>query len=334
MIADARVLQPEFVPREVQHRDAEVNTLSSYVRPLTDGQTPDPVLLYGPSGVGKTCIAQFVMERLRESVVELNHQYVNCWDDHTRFQTLHRLLEGINRAYDIHRQSTPRDVLLDRLRDYDGPPYVVILDEVDQLQDKDLLYELHRIRHLSIIFIANREEDVFASLDERLQSRLRNSHRIHFTRYSNQELAAILQVRARAGLADSVINKQRLGHIAEHATGDARIAIGILRKAAQAAHTNGYGEIRTETIEAAVSEAQLEIEREVLSRLKPHQQTIYDIIHEAGEIDPPTLYGKYERQVGDPKTNRTVRNYLAKLEQYNLIEATGNTKARQYRVTD
>jgi len=334
MIADARVLQPEFVPREVQHRDAEVNTLSSYVRPLTDGQHPDPVLLYGPSGVGKTCIAQFVMERLRESVVELNHQYVNCWDDHTRFQTLHRLLEGIDRAYDIHRQSTPHDILLNRLRDYDGPPYVVILDEVDQLQNKDLLYELHRIRSLSIIFIANREEDIFTSLDERLQSRLRNCHRIHFTRYSNQELAAILQARARAGLADGVIDKLRLEYIAEHATGDARTAIGIVRKAAQAAHANGHDEIRTETIEGAVSEAKLEIEREVLNRLKPHQQTIYDIIREAGKIDPPTLYEKYKQQVEDPKTNRTVRNYLAKLEQYNLIEATGNTKARQYRVTD
>jgi len=98
-----------------------------------------------------------------------------------RFQTLHRLLEGIDRAYDIHRQSTPHDVLLDRLRDYDGPPYVVILDEVDQLQNKDLLYELHRIRHLSIIFIANREEDIFTSLDERLQNRLRNlsPHPLH-----------------------------------------------------------------------------------------------------------------------------------------------------------
>ena len=156
-------------------------------------------------------------------------------------------------------------------------------------------------------------------------------HRIHFTHYSNQELVAILQARARAGLANGVIDNPRLEYIAEHATGDARTAIGILRKAA---HANGHDEIRTETIEAAVSEAQLEIEREVLNRLKPHQQTIYEIIREAGEIDPPTLYEEYERQVEDPKTNRTVRNYLAKLEQYNLIEATGNTKARRYRVTD
>jgi len=53
-ITDARVLQPEFIPREVQHRDAEVNYLSSVLAPITDGRRADPALLYGPSGVGKT----------------------------------------------------------------------------------------------------------------------------------------------------------------------------------------------------------------------------------------------------------------------------------------
>jgi len=54
MITDARVLRPEFIPREVKHRDAEVNTLSSVLRPLTEAERADPAFLYGPSGTGKT----------------------------------------------------------------------------------------------------------------------------------------------------------------------------------------------------------------------------------------------------------------------------------------
>ncbi|MFD1572479.1 AAA family ATPase, partial [Halorubrum laminariae] len=81
MITDARVLQQEFIPREIQHRDNEVNYLSSILEPITDGQSAEPILLYGPSGTGKTCIAQFILERLRENVVELDTQYVNCWED-------------------------------------------------------------------------------------------------------------------------------------------------------------------------------------------------------------------------------------------------------------
>ncbi|MDL0138983.1 MULTISPECIES: Cdc6/Cdc18 family protein [Halobacterium] len=331
MITDARVLQPEFVPQEVKHRDNEVNYLSSILEPVTDGSRIDPTLLYGPSGVGKTCIAQFLTEELRRNVVDLNTQYVNCWEDYTRFKTLYQLLNGIGETVDIHRQSTPRDVLLDRLRAYDGPPYVVILDEVDQLQDKDLLYDLYRIPTLSLILIANREEELFTPLDDRLQSRLRNANRIHFTAYSNDELVSILHDRVQWGLAENTIRDAELRQIADRAAGDARVAIGILRKAARTAASQGADRIHSELVADAVSEAKLEIERKTLDRLTPHQKVLYEIVTEAGEIDPSALYTAYQDRVDDPKSERTVRNYLSKLEHYNLIVTDGNTKARTYR---
>ena len=106
MITDARVLQPEFIPQEVQHRDAEVNYLSSVLDPITKGHRADPALLHGASGAGKTCIAKFLIEQLREAVVDLNHQYVNCWEDHSRFKALYRLLDGISQTVDIYRTTT------------------------------------------------------------------------------------------------------------------------------------------------------------------------------------------------------------------------------------
>lgn len=331
MITDARVLQQEFIPREVQHRDNEVNYLSSILEPITQGEAVEPSLLYGPSGVGKTCIAQFLLEELRRTVVDLNTQYVNCWENYTRFKTLYQVLDGVENTVDVHRQSTPRDILLDRLRDHDGSPYVVILDEVDQLQDKELLYDLHRIQSLTLILIANREEAVFGPLDERLHSRLRNTNRIHFTTYSDEELVSILEDRAYWGLAEGVLSETELREIAEYSSGDARVAIGILRKAARTAQQEGADRITSGIIGSVVSEAKLEIEQQTISQLTPHQRVLYDIVHEEGEVDPPALYKKYQNRVDDPKTQRTVRNYLAKLEHYNLIRADGNTKARTYR---
>ena len=140
MIRNARVLHPEFVPGDVVHRQYEINTLTAALEPLTDGDMTDPAFLFGPSGTGKTCIARYTVEKLQETVFDLETQYVNCWEEYTRFKVLYRVLEGINESYDIHRQSTPRDVLLDRLRENDKSPYVVILDEVDQLEDKRVLY--------------------------------------------------------------------------------------------------------------------------------------------------------------------------------------------------
>lgn len=50
-----------------------------------------------------------------------------------------------------------------------------------------------------------------------------------------------------------------------------------------------------------------------------------------GEIAPGDLYQEYRDRVDDPKADRTIRNYLNKLEQYNLITAEGTTRDRIYR---
>lgn len=331
MITDARVLQPEFIPQEVKHRDAEVNHLSAALNPITEGNAADSTFLFGPPGVGKTCIAHFLVEQLRETVVDLNHQYVNCWEDYNRFKTLYRILDGISHTFDIHRQSTPKDVLLERLRAYDGPPYVIILDEVDQLEDKRLLYELYRIRRITMILIANSEKELFASLDVRLTSRFQVCTRVRFNMYGDDALVAILRDRVRWGFENGVIDAGRLELIAEHAAGDARIAIGILRKAAQTAIQEGYNEISKEVIRRVVPVAKAEINQQSLDKLTDHQRVLYKTIRDHAEITPSTLYETYRERVADPKTQRMVRNYLAKLEHYNLIVASGNTKGRTYR---
>ena len=332
MITDARVLQSEFVPKDVVHRDAEINHLSSALQPITDGERGETAFLFGPSGTGKTCIAQYTTTKLRESVIDLNYQYVNCWEDHSRFKTLYRVLEGIGRTVDIHRQSTPKDVLLDRIRDYNGPPYVVILDEVDQLEDKSLLYDLYRIRNLTMILIANQEEELFSEIGNRLTSRLRPSARVHFDKYGTTELVEILRDRVRWGLQDDVIEPRQLKLIADASGGDARVAIGILRVAARNASHSGTSTISDGVIEDAVSEAKAEVTQKNIEKLTDDQRLLYDIITDHGETKPGNLYEEYQERASDPRSKRMVRNYLQKMCHYNLIEAEGQNRGRRYRV--
>jgi Cdc6-like AAA superfamily ATPase len=115
MIQDARVLRAGFVSREVEHRDAEVNHLSSVLEPITNGEPADTAIVTGPSGTGKTCTSKFVRERLREEVLDVKVIYVNCWRNYTRFRTLYQILDGLGATIDIHRQSTPHDERVDRL---------------------------------------------------------------------------------------------------------------------------------------------------------------------------------------------------------------------------
>ena len=44
MIYDAYVLRAGFVPREVEHRDVEVNHLSSVLEPITNGEPADTAI--------------------------------------------------------------------------------------------------------------------------------------------------------------------------------------------------------------------------------------------------------------------------------------------------
>jgi len=168
MIRDARVLRAGFIPKEIEHRDAELNHLSSVLEPITSGEPADTAIVTGPSGAGKTFISKFVTERLREEVLDIKTIYVNCRRNYTRFRTLYQILDDLGQTIDIHRQSTPHDELVDRMRQYDGPRTVIILDEVDQLEDPGNLYDLHSLEQFALVCIANKEEELFSRVDDRV----------------------------------------------------------------------------------------------------------------------------------------------------------------------
>jgi orc1/cdc6 family replication initiation protein len=334
MIGDAHVLRAGFVPREVEHREAEVNHLSSILEPITSGEPADTALVTGPSGAGKTCITKFVTERLREEVLDVESTYVNCWLNYTRFRTLYQILDDLGRTIDIHRQSTPHDELIDRLQQYDGPRTVVILDEVDQLEDPSVIYHIHNLPQFALILIANREEELFGRVGERLTSRLRASEHVRTDRYRNEQLIDILEARVKWGLEPNVITDEQLARIADAAAGDARLAIGILRSAASSADRADADHITDEIIRDAIGDAKDQLRQKNLDSLTPQQRLVYTIVREHGPLSPGEIYERYQAEAEDPRSKRTVRNYLSKMDRYNLLTASGQSRDREYSLPD
>ncbi len=334
MIRDARVLRAGFVPGEVEHRDAEVNHLSTILEPITSGEPADTAIVTGPSGVGKTCISKFVTERLREEVLDVETTYVNCWRNYTRFRTLYQILDDLGATIDIHRQSTPHDELVDRLQRHDGPRTVVILDEVDQLEDPSIIYDLHSLPQFAIICIANKEEELFSRVDDRLVSRLRSSEHVRMDKYHDEQLFDILSARAKWGLDEDVVTDDQLYRIADAAAGDARLAIGILRTAASAAERENCDRITDDILLDSAEDARAQIRQKSLDSLTPHQRVVYDIVRDHGPLGPSEIHERYTEKVDDPRTKRTVRTYLSKMEQYNLLKAKGTSRDREYSLVD
>ncbi|WP_436936535.1 Cdc6/Cdc18 family protein [Halovenus marina] len=329
MIKDARVLQDDHLPREIVHRHNEISQLAGALEPVVDGDKPQHALLTGPSGAGKSCIARATLDRLKEQVFDVHTAHVDCWLHPNDFRILYKLLESIGTTYDIHR-STPTDELLQRLGEIEKP-YLIVLDEADQLDDPDLLRRLYAIPQVTMILITNHERDLFTPLDERLQSRLRSSETITFDKYTHDELVAILSDRVSWGLVDGATSDQQLHKMAKASQGNARDAISILRSAARRAEREGVEEIREEDIDEAIPKARAELREKSLDRLNDHQLAIYEILRENEELMPNEIVSHYSEQVQEPKSKRTVRKYLRKLEQYNLVKSEGKGPSRVYK---
>ncbi|WP_414838338.1 Cdc6/Cdc18 family protein [Candidatus Nanosalina sp. VS9-1] len=328
VIGDKRVLTADFLPNRMVHRGHERQEIADALRPLTEDQKPRNVLLYGPPGTGKSTMARYVVERMQEHM-SLASGYANCWRYPSRFKLYHTLLQDMGEKM-IHRTGTPTDELVDKFEEkVRRRPAVVVLDEVDQIEDERILYDMVRYNRTGLIMIAN-NENVFYDLDERIRSSLSSRKNIRFQAYTEEEIMDILRDRRQWGLRDGVINDESLRKIASRANGDARMAINSLRIAAEEAEKEASEQITAEYIEEAVPQARDMNESESLEKLNDDQKILYNVIKEENEIRPRNLYDRYREEVERPKVERTLRNYLQEMEKYRLIESKGKGTGTKY----
>ena len=153
-------------------------------------------------------------------------------------------------------------------------------------------------------------------------------------KYHDEQLYDILSARAKWGLDEDVITDDQLYRIADAAAGDARLAIGILRTAAGKADRENHECITDDTLLDAAEDARAQIKQKSLDSLTPHQRVVYEIVREHGPLGPSEIHERYTEEVDDPRTKRTVRTYLSKMAQYNLLKAEGTSRDREYVLVD
>ena len=333
IIHDLSPLTEEFVPEELPHREKHRVEIEQTLEPLLKGYRPQPLLLHGPSGTGKTSLATDIAEELAAGSTNLKTCYVNCWIDYSRFRALYSVVQQIDSPLLIHRKGTPTDELIERFeRVLRQSRCIVILDEVDQLRDKDTLYMLAR-QQVGLIFIAD-APDALLDASMRTRSRLGTARRIAFKAYSVDELVSILHERARLSLQLDAVPEAQLRAIAQSAAGDARRAIETLRLAATKAEREGHKELAASDIQRAIPEARKLSDQRGISKLNSHQRVLYSIVQEFKEVSSADLYRHYYDQVAEPVRVRTLRNYLQKLSFAGFIRASGTGRWRVYSLAE
>ncbi|QSG16386.1 orc1/cdc6 family replication initiation protein [Halapricum desulfuricans] len=286
---DKGLLDPDAVIDEdrIVGRDEQLEDIITYLRPALQGNRPPNMLLYGPSGTGKSLIINAVCQQVLELANSQGDQFgvikINCQTIKSHDRAVYRLAKNAADEADVDvgipASGISTDQKLTRFYEILSNNFdsvIIILDEIDLLVGRQrdpndepayskLLYQLSRASqlghiegHVSVAALTN-DPRFMEDLDGRAESSF-NPQDIVFPDYDANQLQAILERRRDAYqddvLEDGIIPLSSAFAAQDH--GDARKAIDLFRKAGEIADREGEDTV----CEAHVRDAQKEAERD------------------------------------------------------------------------
>jgi Cdc6-like AAA superfamily ATPase len=340
MITQSEVFRESRLPRTLVHREPEMDQISRALQPALRGDRPEDLLISGPSGVGKTTLARLFLDNPR-SPTNVDTTIIRSLGETTGSILRDAINEHPSDA-SVHR-GVATDRLAGVLRDAVDAPYVLVLDEADDLPETDVLEELSGVPGVAVIAIAHDADDWLARIDQRHRPQFDGEHHVRLSRYAPDELADILEPRADQGLEAGAISRSQLEQIADGVAGVAREGIQTLKWAARLASRRGHDTITGRDIVDAREEAQREIRAAALESLPFHHHVLYELVRRDAPIESHALHDGYEAiaaeayadHVGTPIGARSRTLKLRKLAEYGLVEWDDHQdNSRTYCVTD
>ena len=284
---DKGLLDPDAVIDEdrIVGRDDQLDDIITYLRPALQGNRPPNMLLYGPSGTGKSLIINAVCQQVLELANSQGDRFgvikINCQTIKSHDRAVYRLVKNAAEEAGVDigvpESGISTDQKLDRFYEILSNNFdsvIIILDEVDLLVGRQrdpndepayskLLYQLSRASqlgriegHVSVAALTN-DPRFMEDLDGRAESSF-NPQDVVFPDYDANQLQSILERRRDAYqddvLEDGIIPLSAAFAAQDH--GDARKAIDLFRKAGEIADRGGEDTVREEHVRDAQKEAE------------------------------------------------------------------------------
>jgi cell division control protein 6 len=339
-----------FTPKSLYHHGEQPLVTRSI--PVINGEEPDNIFIYGKTGDGKTAVTNYLLRELASSAtrfdVDLTILQINCEGSNTSYQAAIRLVNHVRNPQNHlsqagHAEWKVYEALWEALDQLDGT-VLIVLDEVDNISDDRLLYQLSRARSdnnveqskLGVIGISNdltyRDQltaEVKSSLSEKS---------VFFPPYDATELKAVLRQRADIAFKDDALVDGVIRLCAAFGSqdaGDARKAISLLREAGDLARNDSADHVTETHIRTAKQKIEIE---EVVTGIEQNlaqneQLVLYALATFAAECDTPVRTRRiYERYCDLAQTagarevsNRRVHDFLGDLEGLNVIDSEQRT---------
>ena len=297
------LLDPDAVIDEdrIVGRDEQLDDIITYLRPALQGNRPPNMLLYGPSGTGKSLIINAVCQQVLDLAETQGDHFgiikINCQTIKSHDRAVYRLAQTVAAEADtdvgVPESGVSTDQKLNRLYELISNHFdfvIIILDEIDLLigRQRDpstepayskLLYQLSRASklgridgHISVAALTN-DPRFMEDLDGRTESSF-NPQDIVFSDYNADQLQAILGRRRDAYredvLADDIIPLSAAFAAQDH--GDARKAIDLFRKAGEIADREEADIVREQHVRDAQQEAERDRTLTQMQGLSTHKK--------------------------------------------------------------
>ncbi|SDJ32507.1 Cdc6-related protein, AAA superfamily ATPase [Halovenus aranensis] len=330
MITDPEVVEPDYLPRRLLHRDHEADHL------LRCWAAGEDVLLHGRSGVGKTTLLKHTLDRYREQT-GTQCAFIPCLN--TTAGVIRQVLTELPGA--DPGKTTPQEDLCLELRERITQPTNLVLDEANDLVDTDALRRLDDVDGISITAVVHHPDKWLGTADPETRRRFQGRE-LAVEPFSVTELADILERRAAAGLRDHAVYHDQLRDIADQVAGNARRGIQILRAAAELARRRGHERILDEDIDDADELAERRILEHNLRSLTFHHKLIYEIIRCSAGIAKGEFHDRYDEVADEiyhgrpisPLSKRSRNRKIRLLRDYGLVRATAENRHGDYAVVN
>jgi len=359
-----RVLQSDYSPDSLQHRDEQIGQIARIMAPSLRMEKPSNLFIYGKTGTGKTVTVKHTLTELlgvaKSRGLPIVTIYVNCKLKRvadTEYRLIANLISEL--GSDVPSTGLPTDEVYKifySLVDKKKLLFIVVLDEIDHLVRKagdDVLYNLTRINSElknSIVSILGISNDLMFvdNIDPRVKSSL-GEEELVFSPYDAKQLKDILFERSKIAFIDGSLQQgvvEKCAAIAAREHGDARRAIDLLRVAGELAEREMANTINIEHLDHALST--LERDR-ILDIIKTQpvqfQTTLYSIflaLRNQEKLDASiftgSVYSIYQdvcKQTGlRALTLRRVSDIIAELNTLGIINANVISKGRGGRMRE
>jgi cell division control protein 6 len=355
---DERLPEGERVAvlREIFHRNIrtkQIECLARHISPLLGGIQPQNLLVYGPSGTGKSVTCLHFLSTLSEicdqQSVPFRYFYVDLTTPKTCFGALNEMaisVDGNTRRYRKKGMALDStcEMLIASMNRFQG--YVcVVVDEVDNVtSDGDVFYTFlaktlpKKVQpKLFYLFLTNSlvwEKNV----DPRVFSVLKKMDMI-FEPYDAVDLVAILNLRVEKALDAAKVDPGAIHKIAAYAsreTGDARKAVELLVKAVKVAESS-TGCVGESEVDQADRMLEVDKTEQMIGALAVQQRVALQACYagfrgERGSVSTGHAYRAYtglcSREGCRALTQRRFSDMVSFLDLYGLVNARVISKGR------